>query len=109
MIMENSNKGSMSKKKIKNNSGKAVKKVTKKIIKNPNGLITKEVALFKDLENNFLHVKVGTSEKPATDIEIKSIEGLIVKLFKDNSVNCIAFVTHHAVCIEIIEKKKSID
>ena len=64
-----------------------------------------KVYKFKDLEGKFLHVKVGTKEEPATDIQIKNIEKQIVSLFEENNINCLTFVTHHAVNMEIVEKE----
>jgi len=63
-----------------------------------------EIKEFKDLENKFLLIRVGTPESPASSEMIKDIETKIVKLFEDNNINCVAFVTHHAVDIQIIEK-----
>ena len=63
-----------------------------------------EIREFKDLENKFLLVRVGTTEFPASSEQIKEIETKIVKLFEDNNINCVAFVTHHAIDIQIIEK-----
>jgi len=63
-----------------------------------------EIKEFKDIENKFLLVRVGTPEYPASSEQIKEIETKLVKLFEDNNINCVAFVTHHAVDIQIIEK-----
>ena len=79
-------------------SKKTIKKkaVTKKNIK-----ITK----FDDLEGKFLHIKVGNSSAPATTEQISDIQNKIVGLFEKNNINCLAFVTHHAVIMDIIEKE----
>ena len=61
---------------------------------------------FGDLEGKFLLVKVGTKEKSATNEQIEEIQEKLVDLFEKNNINCIAFVTHHAVEMEIIEKKQ---
>lgn len=64
------------------------------------------VTIFKELEGNFLLVKVGNNNHPATDEDIKDVEKKLVKLLEDNNVNCLVFVTHHAIEMEIIEKLK---
>ncbi len=61
---------------------------------------------FKDLEDKFLLVKVGTNDRPATDEDILDIETKLVALLEENNINCVAFVTHHAIEFEIIEKLK---
>lgn len=58
-----------------------------------------------DLENKFLLVRVGTNDRPAKDIDIKEVQEKLEKMLKDNNVNCLTFVTHHAVSIDILEKK----
>jgi hypothetical protein len=63
-----------------------------------------EIKEFKDLENKFLLVRVGTPESPASSEQIKEIETKLVDLFEKNNINCLAFVTHHAIDIQIIEK-----
>ena len=57
---------------------------------------------FNDLEGKFLLVRVGTIEEPATDIQIGEIEKKLIALFEKNNVNCLTFVTHHAVDLDII-------
>jgi len=59
---------------------------------------------YKDLEGKFLHVKVGDDHRPATIEDINSIQNQLVDLFDKNNVNCLTFVTHHAVSVDIIEK-----
>ena len=76
------------------------KTVTKKTNKGKSISITK----FKDLEGKFLHVKVGHENRPATVEDIESIQQQLVALFERNNVNCLTFVTHHAVEMDIIEK-----
>jgi len=56
----------------------------------------------KDLEGEFLLVKVGTADRPASDSEIKDIQEKLLALFEENDINCVTFVTHHAVTMEII-------
>lgn len=58
-----------------------------------------------DLENKFLFVRVGTVDEPATDEQIAEVGEKLEKLLEEAGVNCITFVTHHAVTVEIIEKK----
>jgi len=58
-----------------------------------------------DLENKFIHVRVGDAVSPATDEQVEEMTEKLEELFKDNGINCITFVTHHAVSVEIIEKK----
>ena len=98
MIQENS-KDSV----VKNKSKKTViKKVVTKKTNKDNKI---KAYKFKDLEGKFLHVKVGTQGEPATDLQIKDVEKQIVSLFEKNNINCITFVTHHAVSMDIIEKQ----
>ncbi len=65
-----------------------------------------KIKTFKDLEGKFLLVKVGTEQYPATDTQIKDVQDKLVGLLEENNIDCVAFVTHHAVNMEIIEKKK---
>jgi len=74
---------------------KAVKKTIKK----------NDTTKFKDLEGKFIHIKVGSVESPATESQISDIQSKIIDLFERNSINCLAFVTHHAVTMDIIEKE----
>lgn len=64
------------------------------------------VQKFKDLEGKFLLVKVGTNDRPATDEDILDIETKLVSLLEQNNIDCVVFVTHHAIEFEIIEKLK---
>ena len=57
---------------------------------------------FMEIEGRFMLVKVGTSEQPAEDDEIEKIEKKLKDLFENNGINCVAFVTHHAVDITMI-------
>ena len=57
---------------------------------------------FMEIEGRFMLVKVGTSEQPAADDEIEKIEKKLKDLFENNGINCVAFVTHHAVDITMI-------
>ncbi len=59
----------------------------------------------KDLEGKFLLVKVGTTAQPATSSQIEDVQEKLVTMLEENNVNCLVFVTHHAVSMEIIEKQ----
>ena len=85
----------------KNGSQKITKK--KVAIK---GKVDKKIVIqkFKDLDGKFLLVKVGTQLAPATDNDIEDIQNKLTTLLKENNVECLAFVTHHAVEMEIIGK-----
>ena len=63
-----------------------------------------KVTSFNDLEGKFLLVKVGNDALPATTEQIKDVEGKLIDLFAKNNVNCVTFVTHHYIEMEIIEK-----
>ena len=71
----------------------------KKIIKKT----SKTKKKFSYLEGKFLLVRVGDREKAATEDQIKEIESKLLELFEKNNVNCLTFVTHHAVDITIFE------
>ena len=75
----------------------AKEKTTKELVK---------IKTFKDLEGKFLLVKVGTPEIPAQKDQIQDVQKKLTQLLEENNINCIAFVTHHAVEMEIIEKQK---
>lgn len=59
----------------------------------------------KDLEGKFLLVKVGNPKQPATENQIKDVQEKLIELLDANNINCVTFVTHHAVAMEIIEKQ----
>ena len=59
----------------------------------------------QDLENKFLLVRVGNKDEPAGDEQIKKVREELDKILAENGVNCLLFVTHHAVSFDIIEKK----
>ena len=85
------------------------KKTTKKKVEPKKETISLEdvsAQIFKDLNGKFLLVKVGSDIRPADSIDIEHIEQKLISLFEENNVNCLAFVTHHAVEMEIIEKLK---
>lgn len=56
-----------------------------------------------DVEGKMIHIKVGTHDRPATDEDVSAIEEKIVDLFNNNNINCLAFVTHHAVEVDVIK------
>jgi hypothetical protein len=62
-----------------------------------------KIKKFKELDGKFLLVNVGTIEEPATDEQIDSVKDNLVDLFEKNNINCLTFVTHHAVKISIID------
>lgn len=57
-----------------------------------------------NLENKFILVRVGTDANPAKDEQIEDIKKQLEDLLEENDINCVAFVTHHGVTIDIIEK-----
>lgn len=68
--------------------------------------VNKEITAkkFEGLDGKFLLVNVGSYSNPANDVDIKDIEEKLTALLKENNVECLAFVTHHAVEMKIIEK-----
>lgn len=82
------------------------KKTSKKKVSKKKEVNSKAVTVqkFKDLEGKFLLVKVGNDAHPSTDIDVEDIENQLVGLFEEYDINCLAFVTHHAVEMEIIDK-----
>lgn len=58
-----------------------------------------------DLENKFVHIRVGTVDKPATPEQISEVQDMVEELFDKNDIKCLPLVTHHAVSIDIIEKR----
>ena len=69
-----------------------------------NKAVINKVVLYNDIEGKFMHIKVGDADNPANGEVVDDIENKINKLFNDNNVDCIAFVTHHAVEIKLIER-----
>ena len=61
-----------------------------------------EAAQFDQLQGKFLLVRVGTADEPAKKEEIDAIREQLIELFDKNDIDCLAFVTHHAVEMEII-------
>jgi len=72
-------------------TGKTTKTLGKKVE-------TKDIA-FESLQNKFIHIKVGSGEHPATSKDIEDIRNQLSEVFDNNKINCILFVTHHAVDI----------
>ncbi|MHA1469471.1 MAG: hypothetical protein ACTSSP_02785 [Candidatus Asgardarchaeia archaeon] len=86
-------------KKGKENMNKSKSKKT--ISKKQNKKVVKTTKI-KDLEGKFIHIRVGTSADPASPEQIKEIQDKFIVFLKENNVDCLAFVTHHAVCMEIV-------
>ena len=53
------------------------------------------------IDGKFVHIKVGNEINSASDSEIASIEGKITEIIESNNIECIVFVTHHAVDINV--------
>jgi hypothetical protein len=58
-----------------------------------------------DLEGKFVLVRVGDNHRPATTDDIDEITEKLEKMFEENGINCLTFVTHHAISIDLIEKR----
>ena len=91
--------------KSESSSKKTMVDTSKKTVKKNSKIKNVTITKFKDLEGQFLHVKVGDAISPATIDQISDIQKKIEDLFEKNNVNCLAFVTHHAVSIDIVEKE----
>lgn len=65
---------------------------------------SKNISNFATLNNRLLIVKVDTGNlsPEEADTEIKKVETTLGKLFEDNKVNCLLYVTHHKFQVEII-------
>lgn len=59
----------------------------------------------EDLENKFILVRVGNNDRPAVEAEMKEVKEELDRIFDENGINCLLFVTHHAISIDIIEKR----
>ena len=81
----------------------AAKKVEEKIKEEVKEEV--KVEIFDDLQNKFLLVKVGNDIYPAKNEQIKEIEEKLTSLLEEHKINCLAFVTHHYVDFQILEKK----
>lgn len=91
MDKENSNNGTMDN--VKPKKVKTNRTSKKEVTISP---------IFYDVEGKFMLVRVGSPEVPATDDQIEDVEKRLLNLFNKNNVNCLTFVTHHAVTIDII-------
>jgi hypothetical protein len=56
----------------------------------------------KSLDGKLLLINVGDPTSPASLEDIKEIEDKFVDLITKNNMNCVVFVTHHAVKITVI-------
>lgn len=54
------------------------------------------------ISNRFVHIKVGDKDRPASEAEITKIQENFDEYIKDNNIDCLVFVTHHAVNISVI-------
>ena len=77
----------------------------KKTVKDVSPTSKVKLQKLKDLEGKFLLVKVGTPEQSATEAQIKDVQEKLIELLDANNIDCVTFVTHHAVEMEIIEKQ----
>jgi len=87
-----------------NNKEENEKKITKKTVTYvKKDDLDKDVNIknFDNLEGKFLLVRVGNDKKPATQEQIDNVESSLLGLFEKNNVNCLTFVTHHAVDVTI--------
>ena len=64
-----------------------------------------KVIMYDDLQGKFLLVRVGTPEVPATTQQISDVKDSLLDLFEKNNVDCMTYVTHHAVDVQIVEKQ----
>ena len=70
---------------------------------------------FCDLEGKFLHIRVGDAsetqwrESTFCDREVRKVEDKILELLERNEINCLVFVTHYAVEINIIEPQHKLE
>ena len=85
------------------NKKETMKKTTptkKKTVKNANKIAEAEV--FPGLQGKFLLVKVGNHQRPATQELIDKVQSDLVELFEENNIDCVAYVTHEAITMEVI-------
>jgi len=54
-----------------------------------------------DIEGKFIHICVGDNESPASDDDINKVEENIKEVIPED-VNCIIFVTHHAIKVSVL-------
>jgi len=53
------------------------------------------------LNGRFIHIRVGSSERPTVDEDIKQIDTEVKNLLKENNIDCIVLTTHEAVVIDL--------
>lgn len=71
-------------------------------IADKNKKIKKKIDIFSNLQGKFIQIKVGNNDRPSTDEEINELQNKFDKYMKENEIDCITFVTHHAVEIKVI-------
>ena len=59
----------------------------------------------KDLQNKFLLVRVGNDQRPAEEKDMQQVREELDRIFDENGIDCLLFVTHHAISLDIIEKR----
>lgn len=57
---------------------------------------------FFNLQGRFVHVTVGNNERPATSDDIQDIQEKLENLAESNGIECLFFVTHHAVEVKFV-------
>jgi len=62
---------------------------------------TLEVIVSSPLKGKFILVRVGNERRPASEQDIKDIEGPLNDLFERNKTGCLLFVTHHCVDVQV--------
>jgi len=55
-----------------------------------------------DIEGKFIHIKVGDSINSASNEDITIISNMVDEIIKSKGIDCILFVTHHAVDIDVV-------
>ena len=78
---------------------KEQKKTPKKTTKKKEEELTVRKKEFS-IEGRLVHICVGDEQKPANDEDINKIEENIKKAIPDD-IECIIFVTHHAVKVTV--------
>ena len=54
------------------------------------------------LDGKIILINVGTPGDPASDDDIENVKDRFEKLLEDHGINCLVYVTHHAVNIKIV-------
>jgi len=83
---------------VKKEEEKPIKVVDSRLLNNDENIKT----LFPTLEGRMLVVKVGNNEYVADDEVITKVETKLNELMETFGVNCLLFVTHHFVNVEIL-------